>query len=375
MKNQLLTITVLFIAVFSSCAQEVKENDIPIKEAAKNYNIQTVVEDLINPWGMTWLPDGSMLITEKNGELIHFKNGNKIAIQNIPEIYVRGQGGFLDIALHPEYENNGWIYFTHASSEGEGNGGNTQLTRAKLDGNQLISIEKLYKAEPNSKKGHHFGSRIAFDNEGYIYFSVGDRGNRDVNPQDITRDCGKIYRLHDDGRIPNDNPFANDPTAKQAIFSYGHRNPQGMARHPKTGKIWVHEHGPKGGDEINIIKKGANFGWPIISYGINYSGTSFTDETARSDMEQPAYYWVPSIAPCGMTFVTSDKYPEWSGHLLVGSLKFNYIELVRFEGDIPIGREKIATDIGRVRNLKMGPDGYIYVAIEGMGIVKIIPHA
>jgi glucose/arabinose dehydrogenase len=356
------------------CAQNRKTEDVALQsEANRSYKVETVVNNLSNPWGMTWLPDGSMLITEKSGELIHFKNGTKTQIQNLPEIYVRGQGGLLDIALHPDYANNGWIYITHSSDQGEESGGNTKLIRANLDGNRLTNIEDLYKAEPNSKAGQHFGSRIAFDNEGYVYFSVGDRGNRDVNPQDITRDNGKIYRLNDDGSIPTDNPFIDDPKAKKAIFSYGHRNPQGLALHPKTGKIWIHEHGPQGGDEINIIKKGANFGWPVISYGINYSGSKFTDETSRPGMEQPVYYWTPSIAPCGMDFVTGNKYPEWEGHLLVGSLKFNYVELVKLDGEQVIGREKIAEDIGRVRNVKMGPDDYVYIAIEGQGIVRLLP--
>ena len=289
-------------------------------------------------------------------------------------MYPRGQGGLLDVALHPDYEKNGWIYMTYSSQEGEGSGGNTKLIRAKLEGTSLTNIESLYKAGPNSTRGQHFGSRIEFDDEGYLYFSVGDRGNRDENPQDITRDCGKIYRLNDDGSIPADNPFVGQPNAKEAIFSYGHRNPQGMAKHPKTGKIWVHEHGPKGGDEINVIQKGANFGWPVISYGINYSGTTFTDETERPGMEQPVYYWVPSIAPCGMDFVTGNKYPDWKGHLLVGSLKFNYIELVKFDGTQVLSREKIAQDVGRVRNVKMGPDDYIYIGVEGQGIVRIMPN-
>ncbi len=340
----------------------------------RTYSIKTVVDNLSNPWGVTWLPDGSMLITEKSGDLIHFKNGKKKEIKNVPEIYNRGQGGLLDIALHPKYSENGWIYITYSSTEGTGNGGNTALVRCKLEGESLTNIQTLYKASPNSTRGQHFGSRIEFDDDGYLYFSIGDRGDRDVNPQDVTRDCGKIYRLNDDGSIPKDNPFVNDTQAKKAIFTYGNRNPQGMAKHPKTGEIWVHEHGPKGGDEINILKKGANYGWPVISYGVNYSGTKFTEETTRKGMEQPVHYWTPSIAPCGMDFVTGNVYPDWKGHLLVGSLKFNYVELIKLNGNKVVGRENIAEDVGRVRNVKMGPDGYIYIGIEGRGIVKIIPN-
>lgn len=366
----------LLIVTLGSCKSEAQNNQNELALEGDNsskYTIETVVEDLSNPWGMDWLPDGAMLITEKSGALIHFKEGTKTEIQNVPDIYVRGQGGFLDVALHPDYKDNGWIYFTHASSEGDGDGGNTKLIRAKLEGDRLINIESLYKASPNSRKGQHFGSRIAFDADGYVYFSVGDRGNRDENPQDITKDNGKVYRLHDDGRIPADNPFVGTNGAKEAIYSYGHRNPQGMDVHPLTGAIWTHEHGPKGGDEINIIKKGANYGWPVISYGVNYSGTSFTDKTSQQGMEQPVYYWVPSIAPCGMAFVTGGKFPDWENDLLVGSLKFNYVELVRLDGKRVIGREKIADGIGRVRNVRMGPNGYIYVALEGQGIIRLLP--
>ncbi|MDC8003505.1 PQQ-dependent sugar dehydrogenase [Aureisphaera galaxeae] len=369
-----LSLFLLLAFALQGCAQPKKNESVAISsENIQKYTIETVVSGLNNPWGMTWLPDGSMLITEKSGSLIHFENGTKTKIENVPDIYVRGQGGFMDVELHPNYAENGWIYFTHASSEGSGQGGNTKVIRAQLNNNQLTNIESLYKAEPNSRRGQHFGSRIEFDNEGYLYFSVGDRGNRDVNPQDITRDNGKIYRLNDDGSIPNDNPFVDEANAVKAIYSYGHRNPQGMAKHPKTGKIWTHEHGPKGGDEINVIKKGANFGWPVISYGVNYSGSKFTEETARPGMEQPVYYWTPSIAPCGMDFVTGGKYPEWEGHLLVGSLKFNYVELVKLNGETVTGREKIADGVGRVRNVKMGPDGFVYIAIEGQGIVRLLP--
>jgi glucose/arabinose dehydrogenase len=323
---------------------------------------------------MAFLPDNSILITEKSGEIIHFKDGEKTMINGVPEVYVRGQGGLLDIKLHPDYTNNGWIYLSYSSKEGDGDGGNTAITRAKLNGNTLVEKRLIYKAGPNTKKGNHFGSRIEFDNQGYLYFSIGDRSNRDENPQDITRDGGKIYRLNDDGSIPNDNPFTDEAEAKKGIYSYGHRNPQGMAKNPFTGAIWVNEHGPKGGDEINIIEKGKNFGWPVISYGINYNGTTFTDITEKEGMEQPLFYWVPSIAPSGMAIVDSDKYPDWKGNVLVGSLKFKYLERLIIEDNVVTKREKLFEDIGRVRNVIQAPDGYIYVAVEGKGIVKIIPE-
>ncbi len=215
--------------------------------------------------------------------------------------------------------------------------------------------------------------RHVFDNEGHVFFGIGDRGNRDVNPQDITRDGGKIYRLNDDGSIPEDNPFVGESGAKEAIFAYGIRNPQGMDLHPETGQLWEHEHGPRGGDEINIIEAGNNYGWPEISFGINYSGTSFTDDTAKAGMEQPVWYWDPSIAPSGMTFVTGDKYPEWEGDIIVGSLKFGYLVRCNVEGNTVTGEEIIFEGIGRVRDIAQGPDGYIYVATEGNGIKRIVP--
>jgi len=366
MKYNLLIVNIILF-VFSACAQK----DTTIEPSSYTYSVENVVSDLQIPWGIAFLPDGSLLITEKSGELIHFKDGEKQLVQGMPAVYNRGQGGLLDIVLHPNYEQNGWIYFTYASSEGNEEGGNTALARAKLENNQLNSLEVLYKASPNTTRGQHFGSRIVFDKEGYLYFSAGERGERDINPQDITRDNGKIYRLNDDGSIPTDNPFVDEPNAKKAIYSYGHRNPQGMILHP-DGEIWVHEHGPKGGDEINIIKKGANYGWPVLTYGENYSGTSITSETSRPDMEDPIYYWVPSIAPSGMVYVTSDKYPHLKNNLLIGSLKFQYLELDILEDQKVIKRERLLEGIGRVRDIKQGPDGFIYIAVEGLGIVKLI---
>jgi glucose/arabinose dehydrogenase len=320
------------------------------------------------------LPDHSLLITEKSGSMIHFKEGTKHEIKNVPQTYLRGQGGLMDIALHPDFANNKRIYFTQSSSLGsDQEGGNTALFSAILSDDELIDVKLLYKAQPNTRVGRHFGSRIVFDNEGYLYFSVGDRGRRDDNPQDLTRDGGKVYRLHDDGTIPSDNPFVETDSAVKAAFSYGHRNPQGMVRHPKTGAIWTHEHGPLGGDEINIIRAGANYGWPEITYGKNYSGTTITKDTALPGMEQPLYYWIPSIAPSGMTFVSGGVYPEWEGSLLVGSLKFEYLERLVIENNKVIYREKVAEDIGRVRDVIMGVDGYIYLAVENKGVYKIVP--
>ncbi|MFC0605481.1 PQQ-dependent sugar dehydrogenase [Winogradskyella pulchriflava] len=364
MKLKLPIIGLILISILT-CAQDKN----PIN---KENSHEVVVSDLNIPWGFTFLPDGAILINEKEGKLIHFKNGNKTTISGLPDIYVRGQGGLMDIILHPNYKDNGWVYFSYASSEGEGDGGNTTIARAKLNDKKLTNFEVLYKAEPNSRRGQHFGSRLVFDNAGYLYFTIGDRGDRDTNPQDITRDCGKVYRINDDGTIPNDNPFAQSINAKKAIYSYGHRNPQGMILHPKTGEIWTHEHGPKGGDEINIIKAGSNYGWPIISYGVNYSGTKFTELTEKEGMEQPLHYWDPSIAPSGMAFINSDKYGDWNGNLLVGSLKFQYLDMCTIKNNKVTKEERLLDGLGRVRCVEQGPDGYMYVGIENLGIVKLI---
>jgi len=373
MRNSIIISSFFVVMASNSCAQK---TDTEINTPEKvDFEAQLVVEDLEIPWGMVFLPDGGILIAEKSGEIIHFKDGVKTDIQGGPEVYNRGQGGLMDIELHPDYASNGWLYISYSSQEGEGSGGNTAIMRAKLSGNILTDSELLYKASPNTKKGQHWGSRLEFDDEGYLYFSIGDRGAREQNPQDRTLDGGKIYRIFDDGRVPEDNPFTGIENGNTRAFTWGNRNPQGMTKNPETGEIWIHEHGPMGGDEINIIKKGVNYGWPVITYGTNYNGTSITDITAKEGMEQPIHYWVPSIAPSGMTFVTSDIYPDWKGDLLVGSLAFQYLERLVLEGNSVSYREKLMEDIGRVRNVRQGPDGYIYVAVEGKGIYKLIPKS
>lgn len=361
------------VTFLSSCAQE---NTPKITTPANpNYSYETVVSGIDIPWGMAFITANDFLVTEKSGELYLVSAGTKTAVTGLPDIYVRGQGGLLDVALHPEFTTNNTLYFTAGTNIEGDSGGNTALYSAVLNGTQLEAVKLLYKATPNTKKGQHWGSRIVFDGKGHLFFGVGDRGNRDVNPQDLGRDGGKIYRLNLDGSIPEDNPFVNEEGAKKAIYSYGHRNPQGMTLHPETGALWETEHGPRGGDEMNIISPGKNYGWPKITYGINYSGTPITDDTALPGMEQPLYYWVPSIAPSGMTFLYSDVYPEWKGNLFVGSLSFEYLERVVLKNNTVVQREKVLADIGRVRNVVVGPDGYLYVGVEGKGILKIVPQS
>lgn len=376
--NNIFNLSVLLIILSNfSCAQDLKpldseaDNSILVDES--NYEMELIFEDENIIWSIEFFEDNSILAAVKSGKLFHYINGEKIEIGGLPEIYLRGQGGLMDIVLHPDFKENNWLYFSYASEDTGEKGGNTTISRAKLINNNLVDLEVLYKASPNTRKGQHFGGRLTFDNENYLYFSVGDRGNRDVYPQDINLDGGKIYRINDDGSIPSDNPFFNNPNAKKAIYSYGHRNPQGMFKHPITGKIWTNEHGPRGGDEINIIKKGKNYGWPKITYGINYSGTTITKNKSLPKMEQPLYYWLPSIAPSSFEYISSDIYPNWKGSLLAGALVFKYIERISLKNDKVVYRSKIAENLGRPRDIKQGPDGFVYVSIEGKGVYKILP--
>lgn len=344
----------------------------------QKFKIETVVESLKVPWGMVFLPNGDLLISEREGTLHRFSNG-KLGppIEGLPPIMAFGQGGLLDLALHPDYEKNGWIYISYSAlnTESKKRIGNTAIIRAKLEGNRLTNQQQIYRGTPDTDKGHHFGIKMVFDREGHLFFGNGERGQHFDFPQKLDNTNGKIHRINDDGSIPTDNPFYNTPGAIKSIYSYGHRNPQGTTFNPVTGELWVTEHGPRGGDEINIIKPGANYGWPVVSYGINYDGTILTKLTEKEGMEQPIFYWTPSIGPCGMIFVTGDKYPNWKNNMLVGSLAFQYLERVVLNGRSVMHREKLLEGIGRVRNVAMSPEGFIYVAVEQPAgkIVRLVP--
>lgn len=340
------------------------------------FSVQTVAEGLELPWGIAFLPNGYVLITERDsGNLRLVKNGvlEQDPISGVPQISDRGQGGLLDVELHPNYEDNGWIYITY-SKPGEV-GQNTALIRARYDDDthSLTDIEELFVGAPTTEGGAHFGGRIVFDANGYVFFSIGDRGRMDT-AQDFTNSHGNLYRLNDDGSIPSDNPFVGTDGMEE-IYSYGHRNIQGMDVHPETGIVWTNEHGPRGGDELNIQDKpGANYGWPVISYGINYDGTIITEETEREGMEQPVREWTPSIAPSGLAFVSSDKYPGWYGDALNGALAFQLISRIVLDGDQFVHEERILEGIGRIREVEQGPDGYIYFTNESNGTLnRIIP--
>ena len=341
-----------------------------------NFTVQTVVEGLEFPWGVAFLPNGNVLITERDsGNLMLVRDGVLVGdpIGGVPEVSERGQGGLLDVELHPNYDENGWIYITY-SKRGEV-GQNTALIRAKYDEetHSLTDLEELFAGTPTTEGGAHFGGRIVFDHDGYLFFAIGDRGRMDTS-QDITNSHGNLYRLYDDGSVPQDNPFVGSEGMDE-IWSYGHRNIQGMDVHPETGIVWTNEHGPRGGDELNIQDKpGANYGWPVISYGINYDGSIITEITEMEGMEQPVMHWTPSIAPSGLAFVSSDLYPGWYGNTLNGALAFQLISRVVVDGDEFVHEERILEGIGRIREVQQGPDGYIYFTNESDGTLnRIIP--
>lgn len=288
---------------------------VPGVAGAQGFRVVTLAEGLAHPWGMAFLPDGRMLVTERPGRLRLIENGRLLAepVGGPPEIAAYGQGGLLDVVLHPAYRENGWIYLSYVAGGRDGVG--TEVGCGRLQGRRLVDWQRLFRLLPKSGTGAHFGSRLVFDRAGDLYITLGDRGER-WRAQDLGDDAGSVIRLHDDGRIPRDNPFVDLPGARGAIFSYGHRNAQGAALEPRSGRIWIHEHGPQGGDEINRLRSGANYGWPVVSHGTEYgSGIPVGEGSEKPGIEPPLYYWVPSIAPSGMAFYQGERFPQWRGDL------------------------------------------------------------
>jgi len=363
-----------------SCTPKEESPVIPMVE----YNFTTQTEKLVikvdtlhtglqNPWGMTWLTDGRMLVTERKGEILIFKDDKSTGkkVQGLPAVYANGQAGLLDVTIHPNFAQNGWIYISYAKPVP--GGGATTIARFKLNGNTASEFQDLIITTPAWNGGTHYGSRIVFDNQGFLYFTNGERGSQD-NAQNLSNSHGKIHRIKDDGTIPADNPFVNMPNAVKSIWTYGNRNPQGMIYDKVNNRIWEVEHGPMGGDELNLVEKSKNYGWPVITYGMNYNGTPITNITQKEGMEQPKHYWVPSIATCGMMLVTSDKYPGWKGNFLIAALAKQHITRVEMNGTNFLKEEKLLQNIGRVRQVSESPDGYIYAITEGTGLlVKLIP--
>jgi glucose/arabinose dehydrogenase len=354
--------------------------DKVVKTKLHDYRIETLVsEGLENPWAIAFLPDGRKLVTEKSGRLRIVSADGKldpVAIEGLPEVIEHGQGGLLEVALHPDYSKNGWVYL--GLSDGtRGDGGvrcTTAVVRGRIKDHRWTDQEWIYRPDEKfrSASGAHFGTRFVFA-DGYIYFVIGERGGM-MEAQDLTKPSGKIFRLHDDGRVPADNPFVGSKEAIAGIWSYGHRNPQGLAMDPRDGSMYDTEHGPRGGDELNLILPGRNYGWPVVTYGMNYDGTPMVADTEKEGIERPLTYWVPSIAVCGLDFYAGEKFPKWKNDLLAGALAQQEVRRIRIVDRKVVEQEVILKNIGRVRDVAAGPDGLIYVVLNQPDrIVRLLP--
>ena len=347
------------------------------------FDVEVVARGLEIPWAIAFIDENTALITERPGRLRLLKSGalQDEPVTGTPDVLHEGQGGLLDVSIDPDHASNGWIYlsYSHVLPQGpddERPRAMTRIVRGRIDGNSWIDQEVLFEAphETYLPTRQHYGNRIVFDPDGHLYFSIGDRGMMDL-AQDLSRPNGKIHRIHTDGSIPADNPFVDRDDALPSIFSYGHRNPQGVAVHPETGEVWAVEHGPRGGDELNRVHRGRNYGWPVISYGINYNGTVLTEERSRPDMEQPIRYWRPSIAVSGLGFYDGSAMPYWTNKMLVGALRDEEVRLVQLEDGRVIHEEVILKNAGRVREAQPGPDGSIYVVLnEPDMVVRLVPR-
>ena len=340
-----------------------------------DFRLTPVVEGLDYPWGLSFLPGGRMLVTERPGRLRLVEDGqlHPEPVAGLPEIAAEGQGGLLDVALHPDYADNGWLYLSY-SGRGEG-GLSTEVSRARLSDHRLSDVETLFVALPKSSGGRHFGSRLAFDDAGYLYITLGDRGNRPV-AQDLADHNGSVIRLHDDGRVPADNPFVDQPNTRPEIYTYGNRNMQGASFDAATGRLWAHEHGPRGGDELNLVQAGHNYGWPMVTHGISYGGMPIGEGETMPGVTDPVYYWDPSIAPSGLTVYRGDAFPAWQGDIFVGALKFQLLARLEMDGERVVAEERLLENqIGRIRDVVEGPDGYLYLLTDqrGGGIYRLEP--
>jgi aldose sugar dehydrogenase len=328
--------------------------------------VSTLTPGLSHPWSLAFLPEGRMLVTERAGRLRIINKDFKLEaqpVEGVPAVAAVGQGGLMDVVLHPKFAENQWVYLSY--SAGDRNGIGTEVARGVFKGGRLENVQVIFKMEPKLRTGYHFGSRIVFDRDGFLFITLGDRGEmeRAQNPGDHN---GSVIRLHDDGRVPKDNPFVGKPGWRAEKFTLGNRNMQGAALHPQTGLLWTHEHGPQGGDEINVIRAGVNYGWPVITYGANYgTGTKIGEGTARDGMAQPLHRWVPSIAPSGMAYYGGEKFPKWRGDLFVGALRDQMLVRLKLDGEKVVSEERLLKNlIGRIRDVRVGPDGYIYLLTD-----------
>ena len=341
------------------------------------FRISTLLTGLENPWSVAFLPDGRMLITERAGRLrlvgADFKLDPK-PIEGLPEVVSHGQGGLFDVVLHPQYAQNAWIYWAY-NAPGPGGWG-TALARGKLQGQRMTDVQVLFSMQPKTRSGFHFGGRIVFDQAGFVYLTLGDRGDKD-RAQKMDDHAGSVIRLHDDGRVPANNPFVKRAGAFAEKWTLGHRNMQGAALHPQTGELWTHEHGPQGGDELNVMRAGLNYGWPVITYGVNYGlGTKIGEGQEKPGMVQALKVWVPSIAPSGMAFVSGSQFPQWQGSLLIGALRGQMLVRLTLDGEKVVSEERLFQGRpGRIRDVRMGPDGLVYLLTDDVqgALLRIEP--
>jgi glucose/arabinose dehydrogenase len=355
----------------------------PPGPAGEDFKAVTFVEGLKNPWSIAWLPNGDMLVTERGGTLRIVRGGRLLPdpVPGVPKVRAQGQGGLQEVAVHPNFASNHIIYLSYSKPNADGSEGTTALSRARFENDRLVDVTEIFEAKAWANTPGHFGARIAFDNDNHLFMSVGDRmaGLRPegMDPtklathpaQDLSSHQGKIVRLNDDGSVPSDNPFVGRAGALPEIWSWGHRNPQGLAFNPETGALWETEHGPQGGDELNEIRKGANYGWPVIGYGVNYTvGTEIHSTRYKEGMEQPAAFFVPSIGVSGLAFYEGERFPNWQGNAFVGGMAANYRQLVRFSlnGSVVTNREPLLVREYRIRDVRTGPDGFLYLAIDNI---------
>ena len=356
------TLQILLIgtaACFNTWAQD---RSSVISSEKQAFRLVTLLNGLENPWSLAFLPDGQMLVTERAGRLRLVSQDFKLnpkPIDGLPEVVAQGQGGLFDVVLHPQYAQNGWIYWAY-NAPGQGGWG-TAMARGKLQGHRMTDVQVLFSMQPKTRSSHHFGGRIVFDQAGFLYLTLGDRGDKD-RAQKLNDHAGSVIRLHDDGRVPEDNPFVKREGALAEKWTLGNRNMQGAAVHPQTGQLWTHEHGPQGGDEVNVMRSGLNYGWPVITYGVNYGlGTKIGVGQAKVGLEQPLHAWVPSIAPSGMAFVSGSHFPQWQGNLLVGALRGQMLVRLTLDGEKVLGEERLLQGRSRLRDVRMGPDGFVYL--------------
>lgn len=344
-----------------------------LRSAHHQFRMVPVAEGLANPWSIAFLPGGDMLVTERPGRLRIVRNGRLVAepVAGLPAIRVGNQGGLLDVVPHPDFARNRLIYISYAKPNAENTQSTTSIIRARFENDRLSNVQEILEASAWSQGQGHYGSRLAFDKNNFLFITIGDRqvpptGDLEAHPsQNLRVHNGKILRLHDDGRVPADNPFVGRQDALPQIWSYGHRNPQALLVHPVTGEVWATEHGPQGGDELNLIQPGKNYGWPVIGFGVNYrSGSNIHSGTTRAGMEQPVKVWVPSIATSGITAYTGNAFSGWQGNIIAGGLVGEQVVRLKIDGGRVVEDEVIVRGRGRVRDVRQGPDGFIYLAIE-----------